>query len=202
MSQFTLPALRAFQNGTEMFLVAIPARRLTELDIKVERFDAGLFDQFHNGDISAEQLLEMQGYQRLVEKNRVNRFAAYLKLDSAISPTVLLINDRDGGCKYDDETGELHFDTEVTLYIFDGQHRKDGYVKAVLEQNKLGDFPVFVVITSDIDKRREMEQFQVINGTAKGVKTNLVIEIKAALQDSAAPMAACRKSCPATCHCA
>jgi len=30
-----------------------------------------LFDQFHNGDLTAEQLLQKQGYQRLVEKNRV-----------------------------------------------------------------------------------------------------------------------------------
>jgi DGQHR domain-containing protein len=181
MSQFSLPALRVFQNGTEMFLVAIPARRLAELDIRVERFDASLFDQFRKGQISAEHLLQKQGYQRAVEKNRVNRFATYLKQDSAISPTVLLINDREGGCKFDEETGELLFDTDVTLFIFDGQHRKDGYVKALLDEAKLGEFPVFVVITSDIDKRREMEQFQVINGTAKGVKTNLVVEIKAAL---------------------
>jgi DGQHR domain-containing protein len=164
-----------------MFLVAIPTRRLAELDIKVESLDASLFDQFRKGQLTPEQLLQKQGYQRSVEKNRVNRFAAYLHQDSAISPTVLLINDREGGCTFDEETGELTFDTKVTLFIFDGQHRKDGYVKALLEQGKLGDFPVLAVITSGIDKRREMEQFQVINGTAKGVKTNLVIEIKAAL---------------------
>ena len=164
-----------------MFLVAIPIKSLRQLDIQVERFDASLFDQFRNGHLTAEQLLQKQGYQRLVEKNRVNRFAAYLKQDSAISPTVLLINDRDEGCKYDEATGELTFDTKVALFIYDGQHRKDGYIKALLEQYKLADFPVFAVITSAIDKRREMEQFQVINGTAKGVKTNLVIEIKSAL---------------------
>lgn len=182
MSQFSLPALRIFQNGTEMFLVAIPIKQLAELHIEVERFDTSLFDQYRNGQLTGEQLLQKQGYQRSIEKNRANRFAAYLKQDSAISPTVLLINDRTGGCKYDEQTGELLFDTDVVLYIFDGQHRKDGYLKAMLDsQGKLADFEIFVVITSDIDKRREMEQFQVINGTAKCVKTNLVIEIKAAL---------------------
>ena len=185
MSRFSLPALRACQNGTEMFLVAISARCLADLTITVERFDASLFGEFHNGDITEKELLARQGYQRSVETNRVNRFAGYLKQDLAISPTVLLVNDRDGGCKYDDESGELTFDTEVPMFIFDGQHRKDGYIKAVMEQSKLGTFPVFVVITVGIDKRREMEQFQVINGTAKGVKTNLVIEIKANLHDDA-----------------
>jgi DGQHR domain-containing protein len=181
MSTFSLPALRAFQNGTEMFLVAIPLKNLAELDIRVERFDASLFDKLRNGSITPEELLQKQGYQRAIERNRANRFAAYLQQDSAISPTVVLVNDRNGACSYDEETGEVTFDSSVPLFVFDGQHRKDGYNKAYLERPELEGFPALMVVTSDLDKRREMEQFQVINGTAKGVKTNLVIEIKAAL---------------------
>ncbi len=182
MSQFSLPALRAFQNGTEMFVVTIPAKRLAELDIKVERFDASLFDQLRNGQLTAEQLLQKQGYQ--LPRWRRTGSTASPPTCSRIRPSPppsLLINDRAGGCRYDEETWELHFDTAVPLFIVDGQHRKDGFLKALVQRSMLADFPIIAVITSGIDKRREMEQFQVINGTAKGVKTNLVIELKAAL---------------------
>lgn len=182
MSVLTLSALRAVQNGHVMFLVSIPAAKLKQLNLKVERFDSSLVERLRQEEISREEYLEQQGYQRIVDNNRANKFAAYLQNDNAISPTVLLINDREGSCVYNEKTGTLTFDTKSPLYIYDGQHRDKGFEKALGLKAELADFEVFVVITSKLPKLKEMTQFKVINGTAKGVKTNLVIEIMTAIQ--------------------
>jgi DGQHR domain-containing protein len=182
MSALSLPALRAVQNGHVMFLVSIPAAKLKQLSLKVERFDSTLIERFRSNEISKEEYLAEQGYQRTVDNNRANKFAAYLRQETAISPTVLLINDREGSCQYDEKTGKVNFDTKSPLYIYDGQHRDKGIEKALSEKADLADFPVFAVITSKLPKIKEMTQFKVINGTAKGVKTNLVIEIMTAIQ--------------------
>src|SRR5947207_223065 len=101
MSVIRLPALRAVQHGHVMFQVNIPAAKLRKLNLKVERFDSSFVEQFRRGDITKEEYLERQGYQRIVDNNRANKFAAYLQDDTAISPTVILLNDRDGSCTYD-----------------------------------------------------------------------------------------------------
>jgi DGQHR domain-containing protein len=182
MSVITLPALRAVQNGHVMFLVSIPAAKLKQLNLKVERFDSTLVERHRGGEITDEEYLDQQGYQRTVDNNRANKFAAYLQQDEAISPTVLLINDRNGACTYNEKTGMLTFDTKSALFIYDGQHREKGLDKALSLKADLAEFPIFAVITSELPKLKEMTQFKVINGTAKGVKTNLVIEIMTAIQ--------------------
>ena len=182
MSVLTLPALRAVQNGHVMFLVSIPAAKLNLLNLKVERFDPSLVERLRRAEITSEEYLDQQGYQRVVDNNRANKFAAYLQQDEAISPTVLLINDRNGACTFNQTTGALTFDTKTPLFIYDGQHRDKGLEKALSLKSNLADFPIFVVITSKLPKLKEMTQFKVINGTAKGVKTNLVIEILTAIQ--------------------
>ena len=182
MSVITLPVLRAVQNGHVMFLVSIPAAKLKQLNLKVERFDSTLVERHRGGEITDEEYLDQQGYQRTVDNNRANKFAAYLQQDEAISPTVLLINDRNGACTYDEKTRMLTFDTKSALFIYDGQHRDKGLEKALSLKADLADFPIFAVITFQLPKMKEMTQFKVINGTAKGVKTNLVIEIMTAIQ--------------------
>jgi DGQHR domain-containing protein len=182
MSVLTLSALRAVQNSHIMFLVSIPAAKLKQLNLKVERFDSTLVERLRNEEITKEEYLAQQGYQRTVDNNRANKFAAYLQQETAISPTVLLINDRNGACTFNEKTGMLTFDTKSALFIYDGQHRDKGIEKALSLKADLADFPVFAVITSELPKLKEMTQFKVINGTAKGVKTNLVIEIMTAIQ--------------------
>jgi DGQHR domain-containing protein len=182
MSVITLPALRAVQNGHVMFLVSIPAAKLKQLNLKVERFDSTLVERHRGGEITDEEYLDQQGYQRTVDNNRANKFAAYLQQDEAVSPTVLLINDRNGACTYNEKTGMLTFDTKSAMFIYDGQHRDKGIEKALSLKADLAEFPIFAVITSQLPKLKEMTQFKVINGTAKGVKTNLVIEIMTAIQ--------------------
>jgi DGQHR domain-containing protein len=185
MSRITVPALRSFQNGVELYQIAIPLRDFRQLSIKVEPFRIEFTEQFALGKLTRDEYLKQQGYQRSVERNRANRFATYLSSPTAISPTVLLINDRNGACTFDEEAGQLTIDTEKALYIYDGQHRKDGYLLALSQKRELAGFPVFAVITGNVSKRVEMEQFRVINGTQKGVKTNLVIEIMTLIDPNA-----------------
>src|SRR5262245_47563028 len=77
----SVPAVRAVQNGQELFLFFLPAKTLNALPIQVEKFDPDKpYDDPH------------QGYQRSPEKNRARRFGRYLEAPDAISPTALMLN--------------------------------------------------------------------------------------------------------------
>ncbi len=170
--RYTVPAVRAVQNGQELFQFFLPAKTLKALPIKVERFDPGL--PYDDAD---------QGYQRAAERNRARRFARYLEAADAISPTALMLNDRDSQTKFDAKKGELTFDTDKgPIFNYDGQHRELGYGFRFDEESSFGEFPIPVVMTRGMDKVTEMLQFRVINSTAKGVQTALVNAILAKYQ--------------------
>jgi len=65
--RYSVPALRAVQNGQELFLFFLPAKALKALPIQVEKFDP---DKPYDDP--------QQGYQRSAEKNRASRFSRYL----------------------------------------------------------------------------------------------------------------------------
>jgi DGQHR domain-containing protein len=172
MSRYTVPAVRAVQNGQELFLFFLPAKTLNALPIKVEHFDTA---KSHDDPD--------QGYQRSAEKNRARRFTRYLEAPDAISPTAIMLNDRHSQTKYDPKTGTLTFDTEKSpIFNYDGQHRELGYRFRFEGDESFGEFPIPVVMTRGIDKLTEMLQFRTINSTAKGVATALVNAILAKLQ--------------------
>jgi DGQHR domain-containing protein len=155
-----------------LFLFFLPAKTLNELPIEVERFDAG--KPYDDPD---------QGYQRSAEKNRARRFMRYLETQGAMSPTALMLNDRDSHSKYDPKKAQLIFDTaKGPLFNYDGQHRELGYRFRFNSDESFGDFPIPVVMTRGMDKVTEMLQFRTINSTAKGVATALVNAILAKLQ--------------------
>src|SRR5437868_7394369 len=99
--RYSVPAVRAVQNGQEIFLFFLPAKTLNALPIQVERFDP---DKPYDDP--------EQGYQRLAERNRARRFARYLDTAKAISPTAIMLNDRNQQSKYDPKTGMLTFDSD------------------------------------------------------------------------------------------
>lgn len=170
--RYSVPALRAVQNGHELFLLFVPARVLGALPIKVEQFDSAK-------SYDAPE----QGYQRLAERNRARRFGRYLEAPNAMSPTAIMLNDRDAQTKFDPKTNTLIFDTEKgAIFNYDGQHRELGYRMRLEGGESFGEFPVPVVMTRGMDKLTEMLQFQTINSTAKGVATSLVNAILAKLQ--------------------
>jgi len=172
MSRYTVPAVRAVQNGQEIFLLFIPAKLLNDLPLKVEQFDAAKpYDD------------ESQGYQRSAEKNRARRFARYLGAPDAVSPTAIMLNDRHSQTKYDPKSQTLTFDSQgKPIFNYDGQHRELGYRFRFDEDDAFGEFPIPVVMTRGMGKLTEMLQFRTINSTAKGVPTALVNAILAKLQ--------------------
>jgi DGQHR domain-containing protein len=169
--RYSVPAVRAVQNGQELFLFFLPAKTLHALPIQVEQFDpAKPYDDLD------------QGYQRSAEKNRARRFARYLEAAEAISPTALMLNDRDSQSKYDPRKGELTFDSENgPIFNYDGQHRALGYRFRLEGDESFSEFPIPVVMTRGMGKLSEMMQFRTINSTAKGVATALVNAILAKL---------------------
>lgn len=170
--RYTVPAVRAVQNGQEIFLFFIPAKTLSALPIRVEQFDPN--KPYDDPD---------QGYQRSAEKNRARRFGRYLSAPDAVSPTAIMLNDRNSQSKYDAKTGTLTFDTEKgPIFNYDGQHRELGYRFRLEDDGSFAEFAIPVVMTRGMEKLREMLQFRTINSTAKGVATALVNAILAKLQ--------------------
>src|ERR1043166_9296398 len=113
--RYSVPAVRAVQNGQELFLFFLSAKTLKALPIRVEKFDPD--KPYDDPD---------QGYQRSAERNRARRFSRYLEAPDAISPTALMLNDRDSQTKYDTKKGELIFDSEKgPIFNYDGQHRSE-----------------------------------------------------------------------------
>src|SRR6266436_1088403 len=97
--RYSVPAVRDVQNGQEIFTFFLHADALSVIPIEVEKFDPD--KPYDDPD---------QGYQRTAEKNRARRFARYLETEKAISPTAIMLNDRDCTTEYDPKTGMLSFD--------------------------------------------------------------------------------------------
>src|SRR5437899_69005 len=166
--RYSVPAVRAVQNGQEVFLAFIPASVLSKINLRVEHFDA-------EKPYDAPE----QGYQRTIENNRARRFARYLEQPDAISPTAIMVNDRHSQTEFNPKTGMLSIDGEKPVFTYDGQHRDRGYEMRFEADDSFGTFPVPVVITRGMSKLAEMIQFRTINTTAKGVATALVNAILA-----------------------
>ena len=167
----SVSAVRGVQNGQEVLLFLLPARVLAALPIQVEQFDPNKpYDD------------PAQGYQRSAEKNRARRFARYLAAPDAMSPTAIMLNDRNSQSKYDAKNGTITFDTEKgPLFNYNGQHRELGYRFRLADEPSFAEFPVPIVMTRGMEKGTEMLQFRTINSTAKGVATALVNAILAKL---------------------
>lgn len=136
-----------------------------DLFTKIDRFDPSLPYE-HPG----------QGYQRKPDPPRVRKFARYIMQGpESILPTAILLNAR-GPLIYNDAKGTLTLDSDTPLQLVDGQHRVHGFLHAIGEQScaELKDFPVPAVIVKELDKISEMQQFRIVNGTAKSVRTGLV----------------------------
>jgi DGQHR domain-containing protein len=113
-----------------------------------------------------------QGYQRPPERSRITSIGTYL---------IKGITEPEAG-------GEGLFPTAVTLAsrtplqydsIIDGQHRIAGLRYAIEEKGveELNDYTVPFVVVEMPDRITEMNQFRIINGTAKSVRTDLVNSI-------------------------
>ncbi len=132
------------------------------------------------------------GYQRVVERSRVNKLADDLRKNRTDLPTSLLLNIRGSNALallMDEQNGvgTLQIDaidspgataTEHPFYVVDGQHRILA-LKEVFEEDtaRWSKFTIPFICFLGATERQEMEQFYTVNSTAKSVKTDLALDL-------------------------
>ena len=144
------------------------------------------------GEISAGSLVrlyevprrnhrEKTGYQREVTKPRVNRLSHDLAAGRVDLPTAVLVNLRE----FDPDTNLIRREGNVflrlngeRLYVVDGQHRVAALEQLVERQPaEWSSFRIPFVCMLGATEREEMEQFYVVNSTAKSVRTDLALDL-------------------------
>lgn len=123
-----------------------------------------------------------RGYQRPVSMTRVNKLVADLKRGRVDLPTAVLLNIRDfdsaSNLVEDGDGMALLRPNGQALYVVDGQHRIEALAKLVEEDPaKWSDYPIPFVCMLGADELEEMEQFYVVNSTAKSVRTDLALDL-------------------------
>jgi len=160
-------AIHLKQNGSKITVLSLTANELIT-NTRVDRFNSNL-----------ELLDENNGYQRPATPSRVKKLGNLLHRNQVEEknfpmPTAVLFSDRGVNINYGDDY--IEFDSNDCFPIIDGQHRISGLRYAIEEKNNeiLGYWEYPVVIIHELEKIKEMQQFSVVNSTAKSVNTALV----------------------------
>lgn len=160
-----LEVIHIKQNDNDMYIGAAPAKHL----IYITTVD------YYNPSLSPTD--KKQGYQRPPEKSRITKIGRYLteSENHILFPTAVLLSARND-VNYDKKRGTITISYDSPLQIIDGQHRIAGLKYAIQEKEAkfLENFPIPFVIIRCSDKTLEMNQFMIVNGTAKSVRTDLV----------------------------
>jgi DGQHR domain-containing protein len=120
------------------------------------------------------------GYQREPSGARVNRLVTDLRRARVSLPTAVLLNLRKyQPSKHLQTKGSLTFfqPLEEQLHVVDGQHRILALAKLIEEDEQWATYPIAFVCMLGADERQEMEQFYVVNSTAKSVRTDLAFDL-------------------------
>ena len=127
-----------------------------------------------------------KGYQRLPSPTRVNMLARELMGRKVDLPTALLLNLRD----YDESVHLVRTSDGATflkladdyLWEVDGQHRCESLKRALeADFERFRDYTIPFVTGLGWSQGYEMEQFFVVNSTAKSVPTSIAYDILASL---------------------
>jgi DGQHR domain-containing protein len=167
---FSLPAIRIHQreeSDQAIYVARVKARDF--LQRPKERFKV---------DYYVREDKEDRGYQRKAAPKDIAKIKDYVlkQTDSPLFPTGMLLNCRNK-IDFDEKTdgiGTLHIN-EI-LYVIDGQHRFEAWSEMMTSpelEKQWGDFEFPVVILSNFDEVKEVEQFFVVNTRQKKVKTDL-----------------------------
>ena len=120
------------------------------------------------------------GYQRDPTQARVNRLQTELRRDRVDLPTAVLLSMReDAGALVEDNAEGLRLQLAGRrLNVVDGQHRLAALRGLIDEDSeKWSAFKVPFVCVLGADEQEEMEQFYVVNSTAKSVRTDLAYDL-------------------------
>lgn len=121
------------------------------------------------------------GYQREPSMSRINQLVREMTENRVDLPTAILVNVRDidlsEKLRSSGEALELVLGSEP-IYVVDGQHRVLALERLVnADPARWGSFLVPFVCMLGADQREEMEQFYIVNSTAKSVRTDLALDL-------------------------
>lgn len=130
--------------------------------------------------------LKKTGYQRKPQDTRVNRFAVELQKGQTDVPTSILLNVRDGAEELLVEEGGRHYYLDIAdeaddrhkFFVVDGQHRILAFAKLYNDNpEKWGKHCLQFVLMLGASQHEEVNQFYIVNTTAKSVKTDLAFDL-------------------------
>lgn len=163
-AEIPVTTTRTHRKKTPMALGVITAGILTDLHI-----------------IPRRDTRKKTGYQREVSPTRVNRLMKDLSENRVDLPTAVLLNLRayKPGVHLVERDGQEYFcPEEEKLYVVDGQHRVEALSRLVqMDSDRWSGFEIPFVCMLGADEREEMEQFYVVNSTAKSVRTDLALDL-------------------------
>jgi DGQHR domain-containing protein len=121
------------------------------------------------------------GYQREISKARVNKLVSDLQSNRVDLPTAVLLNLRkfDPSVHISDVDNRYFFSPgDSDLYVVDGQHRVVALAQLVEENpSKWGAFQIPFACMLGATPEEELEQFYIVNSTAKSVRTDLAFDL-------------------------
>ena len=121
-----------------------------------------------------------KGYQREPSRARVSRLKVDLRKHRVDLPTAVLLSMRDGSeaSLRQTEKGLFLSLNSKRLYVVDGQHRIES-LRGLIDENpaEWSDFLIPFVCVLGASEHEEMEQFYVVNSTAKSVRTDLAYDL-------------------------
>ena len=150
-----------------------------QLPMVIGLIPAGVLVSLHS--IPRRDHRRKTGYQREVSVTRVNRLVKELRNREVDLPTAVLLNLR----KYRPtehlyQRGNQQFFSpgEELLFVVDGQHRIEALKRLVeADPENWVDFQIPFVCMLGANESEEMEQFYVVNSTAKSVRTDLAFDL-------------------------
>lgn len=122
-----------------------------------------------------------KGYQRPPQDARINQLASDLRNDRTDLPTAVLLNVRDRRAPDLLSGGMLRTDgikNDLIFHVVDGQHRVLALAKLMNEDaERWAHFGIPFVCLLGAEEEEEMNQFYIVNSTAKSVKTDLALAL-------------------------
>src|SRR2546422_4895481 len=165
---YRFPAVRYVQNRRTFYVLSLSSGFFIDHAV-VDVYDPTLSIPGHP-----------KGYQRAVEEGRARKIADYLKTNSAVLPTSILLNVRqkealrwEGDRETSGSPGVLTIPDGATVYVVDGQHRQAGLAVVAKTRPSIREFPVPAILMEGFEMVDEALQFYLINTKAKKVPTDL-----------------------------
>ena len=168
---FKLPALKILQREESRCSIYISKISVKELVAYAgERFKIAYYQRLENE--------RGEGYQRPLSSQAIEKLKLFIlqETNNPLLPTAILVNSRNpiDFSATNKDIGILHIKSE--LYIIDGQHRFEAW-KSIMESPALeeqwANYELPIIILSNFDEQKEIEQFYVINSRQKKIKTDL-----------------------------